>query len=128
MSEPHPSRLSDAQKGTLKHDGFVVLKNAVPRDVTRRAKVLINQDPSRIVHGDNPAINGLYNDSVLRDLMLGTMGPHTAPVNAQVAVTLPNETDAVGRRKVTSKTAPGAHVDGGWAGPCPLTRSELGKV
>ena len=125
MPEPHATRLTAQEQSTLKHDGFVVLRAAVSRDLAARAKALIGDDPSRIVYGDNPAINGLYNDSVLRELMLATMGPHTAPVNAQVAVTMPNETDAVGRRKVTSKAAPGAHVDGGWAGPCPMTRSEL---
>lgn len=125
MPELHPASLSAAEQFALKRDGFVVLKQAVPREVTAHAKALIDQDPTRIVHGNNPAINGLYNDSVLRDLMLTEMGPHTAPVNAQVAVTLPNYSDAVVRRKVTSGAAPGAHVDGGWAGLCPLKRSEI---
>ena len=125
MPELHPTQLSDAEQRTLKRDGFVVLKNAVPRDVTARAKALIEQEPTRIVYGDDPAINGLYNDSTLRDVMLQAMGPHTAPVNAQVAVTLPRYADAVVRRKASADAAPGAHVDGGWAGPCPRTRTEL---
>ena len=126
MPELHATHLSDAEMRCLAEDGFVILRHAVPRDVTARAKALIDQDPSRIVYGDEPSINGLYTDSVLRDTMLDAMGPHTAPVNAQVAVTLPFQSDAVGRRKVTSEAAaPGAHVDGGWAGPCPLKRSEI---
>ena len=40
-------------------------------------------------------------------------------------MTLPNYSDAVVRRKATSGAAPGAHVDGGWAGLCPLKRSEI---
>ena len=78
MPESHPTHLTADEQRTLKDDGFVVLRGAVSRDLTARAKALINDDPSRIVHGDNPAINGLYNDSALRELMLATMGPHTA--------------------------------------------------
>ena len=121
----HSARLSDDEKRDLKRDGFVILRNAVARNVTARAKAVINQDPTKIVHGDNPAINGLYNDSGLRELMLETMGPHTAPINAQVAVTMPHFADAVVRRKANPNYAPGAHVDGGWAGPCPVKRSEI---
>ena len=93
--------------------------------MTNRAKATINEQPTRIVHGDNPAINGLYNDSALRDIMLDAMGPHTAPINAQVAVTMPNYSDAVVRRKTNTAYRPGAHVDGGWAGLCPVRRSEI---
>ena len=62
----------------------MVLKDAVPRAVTNRAKQLINENPSIIVHGDIPAINNLYNESVLQDVMLDVLGPHTVPINAQV--------------------------------------------
>lgn len=124
MPDLHATSLSDAEKRDLKRDGFVILRSAVPRAVTERAKAFINQDPTRIVHGDNPVINDLYNDSVLRDVVLEAMGPHTAPVNAQVAVTMPRFSDAVVRRPVTT-TAPGAHVDGGWAGLCPMSQSEI---
>ena len=125
MSQLHAAKLSDDERGRLVQDGFVVLKAAVGRDVTARAKALINGDPTRIVYGDNPAVNGLYNDSVLGELMRHEMGPHSVPVNAQVAVTLPNQADAVVRGKAVPGAAPGAHVDGGWAGRCPLKRSEI---
>ena len=125
MPELHSARLSEDEKRDLKRDGFVILKQAVPRTVTARAKALINQEPTRIVHGDNPVINGLYSDSVLGDVMLDAMGPHTAPINAQVAVTLPRFADAVVRHKASANSAPGAHVDGGWAGLCPLKRSQI---
>ena len=59
MPELHAGRLSDDEKRDLQRDGFVILKQAVPRTVTACAKALINQDPTRIVHGDNPVINGL---------------------------------------------------------------------
>lgn len=125
MPELHPTRLSNEEKRILKRDGFVVLKKAVPPEVVARAKALINQDPARIVHGDSPAVNGLYNDSALRDVMLEAMGPHTAPINAQVAVTMPHFADAVVRRKANAHFAPKAHVDGGWAGLCPVKRSAI---
>ena len=125
MPALHSGRLSNDQKRTLRRDGFVVLKNAVPRAVTARAKAVINRDPTRIVHGTEPAINGLYADSALRDVLLEAMGPHTMPVNAQVAVTLPHFADAVVRRKASAQYAPRAHVDGGWAGPCPIKRRAI---
>ena len=125
MPNLHATSLSDAEKRELKRDGFVILRNAVPRAVTERAKARINHDPTRIVHGDTPAINDLYNDSVLREVVLEAMGPHTAPVNAQVAVTMPRFSDAVVRRPVTTTSAPAAHVDGGWAGLCPMSQREI---
>lgn len=121
----HASTLSDVEKQDLKRDGFVILQDAIPVNVARKAKELINRDQSKIVHGNNPAINDLYNDSVLREIMLDAMGPHTSPVNAQVAVTQPGYADAVVRRKLTNIYHPKTHVDGGWAGLCPETQSEI---
>lgn len=121
----HTTTLSYAEKNTLKRDGFVILENVVPLDVIAQAKKLINEDPTRIVHGDVASINNLYNESALREIMLDAMGPHTAPINAQVAVTLPQYADAVVRRPASSAYHPQAHVDGGWAGQCPMSRSEI---
>ncbi len=121
----HASSLSNDEKKTLKRDGFVVLEDVVSRDITTRAKELIHADPTRIVHGDVPSINNLYNESMLREIMLEAMGPHTAPINAQVAVTLPHYADAVVRRPASGTYRPQAHVDGGWAGLCPMSRSEI---
>lgn len=117
--------ISVEQKRLLKRDGYVIVEDAIDPDIANRATELINREPTRIVHGDNPAINDLYNKSCLRELMLDLMGEHTAPVNAQVAVTLPNFADAVVRRKVSSTMHPQAHVDGGWAGLCPMKTSEI---
>ena len=121
----HENQLSDSQKRILFNDGFVVLKDVVPRNITDRAKQLIQKNPSLIVYGDNAAINDLYNASPLRTLMLEVMGPHSAPVNAQVAVTQPGFSDAVVRNKISSQHHPKTHVDGGWAGLCPVKRSEI---
>ena len=123
----HADHLSDEEKGQLVRDGFVILRNAVSRDVRERAKRVINENPQMIVHGDNDAINGLYNDSILAALLDEAMGPHTRPINAQVAVTMPHYADAVVRTPidVNNVYAPGAHVDGGWAGLCPVAQSEI---
>ena len=121
----HATTLSIEEKRTLKRDGFVILKDAVSPEIVARAKELIHQDPKRIVHGDVASINNLYNESALREIMLEAMGPHTKPINAQVAVTLPHFADAVVRRPASSVFHPQAHVDGGWAGQCPMSRSEI---
>ena len=118
-------RLTDEQRATLKQDGFVILRDVVSLDITQRAKKLINKEPTLIAYGDNPTINNLYNESGLRDIMLDVMGPHSAPINAQVAVTLPKFSDAVVRRPASTQWHPQAHVDGGWAGLCPISRSEI---
>jgi hypothetical protein len=112
----HADHLSDEEKGQLVRDGFVILRNAVPRDLRERAKRVINENPQMIVHGDNDAINGLHNDSILATVLEEAMGPHTRPNNAQVAVTMPH---------YGAGSAPSTHVDGGWAGPCPVTQSEI---
>ena len=125
MSDLHPTQLSHQEKQTLLHDGFVIVRNAVSPDLTQRAKALIQLDPKQIVHGDRAEINDLYNASVMREIMLEVMGPHTQPINAQVAVTMPNEADAVVRSKVRKQFHPQAHVDGGWAGLCPQNQTEI---
>ena len=78
MTASHANVLSDEQKVQLYHDGYVVLKNAVDRSLTSAAKALISQQPDLIVYGDNPIINGLYNDSILPDVLDEAMGPYTA--------------------------------------------------
>jgi len=121
----HSTTLSVSEKQELLRDGFVILRQAVSEDIVKAAKDEINKDPSKIVHGNVEAINNLYNESILRELMRDVMGPHTSPINAQVAVTQPGYADAVVRRKVTPVQQPATHVDGGWAGMCPLKRSEI---
>ena len=123
----HANCLSPQEKRQLARDGFVILRNAVSRKVTERAKAVINTNPTRIVWGDHPAINGLYTDSILVDVVDEAMGRHTRPVNAQVAVTMPRFQDAVvrGTFDPDNLPTPQGHVDGGWAGLCPLKRSEI---
>ena len=117
--------LTPEQKCLLKRDGYVVLEDTIDPKIAARATELICKEPTRIVHGDNPTINDLYNKSGLRVLMQELMGEHSAPVNAQVAVTLPKFADAVVRRQASKTSHPQAHVDGGWSGLCPQKVSEI---
>ncbi|MDA0789411.1 MAG: phytanoyl-CoA dioxygenase family protein [Proteobacteria bacterium] len=119
--------MNEAEKRELYRDGFVVLRNIVSRDLTQRAKELIRQNPTTIVHGDDARINDLYNQSGLAETLEHAMGPHTRPINAQVAVTMPYSNDAVVRGTFKPGQIPPAqaHVDGGWAGPCPIKYSEI---
>lgn len=119
--------LSVEEKSLLFLNGFVVLRGAVDKELTRRARALIDLDFKKIFHFDHPDINNLYNQSPLVQILTEAMGPHTRPMNAQVAATAPRTTDAVSRTdfRLGSIPAPRAHVDGGWAGLCPLTQSEI---
>jgi hypothetical protein len=121
------NRLSFQEKSALFFDGFVVLRGVVDKDSVRRARTLINQDVKKIFHFDHPDINDLYNRSPISKILNDVMGPHTRPMNAQVAVTSPNTIDAVSRTNfdVNSVPPPKAHVDGGWAGLCPLSQTEI---
>ena len=125
MLKLHNTSLSHQEKLNLLKDGFVILRNAVPREITQRAKQFINVDPKQIVHGDESEVNDLYNASTIREVMLEAMGPHSRPISAQVAVTMPKYADAVVRSKPTRTFHPQAHVDGGWAGACPQTPQEI---
>ena len=128
MTQLHATTLSLEEKRTLLRDGILILKNAIPPKVVKRAKALISENPTKIVWGDNPTINGLYNDSILGELLDDVMGPHTRPINAQVAVVMPGYGDAVSRARLRDGKAPkalGGHVDGGWAGLCPQKVSEI---
>ena len=121
------NRLSSQAKSALFLDGSVVLRRVVDKHSVRRARTLIDQDVKKIFHFDHPDINDLYNRSPISKILNDVMGPHTRPMNAQVAVTSPNTIDAVSRTNfdVSSVPPPKAQVDGGWAGLCPLSQTEI---
>jgi hypothetical protein len=127
MTTVHGNCLSDDEKRQLYRDGFVILHNALSREQTARAKAHISTDPTRIVWGNDAVINGLYNDSILVEVLDEAMGPHTRPINAQVAVVMPHAADAVVRGKVDPNNIQRmqGHVDGGWAGLCPVRPADI---
>ena len=66
-------RFTDEQRRALYHNGFVIIRNAIPSPVLRRAKAIIEEsippgsnqllNPSGLV--THPAVVGLINDSNL---------------------------------------------------------------
>lgn len=47
----HPVELTLEQKRTFYRDGFIILKNIVPKELTHRARRLVNITAGQIVNG-----------------------------------------------------------------------------
>jgi hypothetical protein len=121
--------LSDAEKRGLYRDGFVVIKNAIDERLLDDACELIyaNLANEGFKNNRDPRTVALYSESILADILDEAMGPHTRPITGFVATTMPGSNDAVVKSAFDRKKipAPEAHVDGGWAGRCPMKRSEI---
>ena len=103
--------LTGEQKRSLLRDGFLIIKNAVPRDITARARERIRATlpagerrllaPAALAtHEDTLA---LFNESRLAGILRREMGPFPPVISAQIAVT--PAFDELGG-------APSPHVDG----------------
>lgn len=127
MAASHASELSLAEKQALYRDGFVVVRDAVPRELTFRARRAINlhvgasgtRRPYHELNTDSP-LPALVNESSLGELMRRAMGPYDAPSRAFAAV-LPPQADT---------TLPNygwqPHLDGLWYSPdIPKTAAEV---
>ena len=115
--------LTGEQKRSLLRDGFLIIKNAVPRDITARARERIRAtlpaDERRLLapaalatHEDTLA---LFNESRLAEILRREMGPFPPVISAQIAVT--PAFDELGG-------APSPHVDGSWGGAIPSRAEE----
>ena len=115
---------TEKQKQQLFRDGFVVIKNAVPGEITGKARELIGAQlprderrllvpPELATHGD---VISLFNDTCLARIMRNEMGPFPDVISSQIAVTPPFNT-------VGGKPAP--HVDGSWSGAIPDSADEI---
>jgi hypothetical protein len=119
--------LDHEQKCQFRDDGFVVVKNAVPRDVVRAARELITDSLPKherklLVPGElatHPSVVGLFYDGHISSILRELMGPFPPVISCQVAVT-PGHDHLGG--------APGTHVDGGWSGVIPGTADEIDPV
>eukprot|EP01046_Picozoa_sp_COSAG06_P032329 COSAG06_NODE_3222_length_5656_cov_36.417132_1_plen_299_part_00 len=115
----HPSTLSDSERASLFEDGFIVLKRVVTADAVAQARALIDATPPEKFYTDRDAahqIAQLYTAGALQEILESVMGPHTPPIQSQVAAT------------PTGGGYPGpnpAHVDGGWAGEHPMSVGEI---
>ncbi len=116
--------LSEAQKRDFFHDGFIVVRDAVPAPIHRRARATIAASlpaderrllvPPRLA--GHPDVLALFNESGLKELMENTMGPFPDVISSQVAVTPPHDEMGGG---------PGPHVDGSWGGVIPTAPEEI---
>ena len=127
------SDLSLEQKQTFYRDGFIVLKNIVPRELTRAAKRRINffvgRDGRLFRHYADLAICSefpdLVNKSPLGPLLRNFMGPFDPPVRAMPTALYPVDPP----EKPSPMRAPNfgfvPHLDGQWAGRLPRNQNEV---
>jgi hypothetical protein len=116
--------LTAEQKQQLFDDGFIIIKNAVSKDLTQRARELFR---SHHLDEDDQLVNppeltthssvlGLFNDSSLATILRNEMGPFPEVISSQVAVTPPHN--------ITRGTST-PHVDGSWSGDIPEDAKDI---
>ena len=118
------SLLSKNQVASLVKDGFVIVRNIVPKEVVERAKTTIETGmppterrllaPAELA--THPDVIGVFARTELASIMRQAMGPFPDIVSCQIAVT--PGFDRLGG-------APSPHVDGSWSGPIPTEPAEI---
>ena len=132
------TELSLAQKHAFYRDGFIVLRQVVPPELTHAAKRRINIFAGREGHlfryynelAASVEFPNLVNKSALRDILLRTMGPFDAPQRAMPMVLYPRDPSAdIGGYGVADRDIPNfgfvPHLDGQWAGDLPRNQNEV---
>lgn len=131
------TELTLPQKRTFYEDGFIVLKDAVSRQLTFEARRTINmyagQKGIRRHYADiarSSAITDLVKKSDLGKIMRNTMGPYDPPERGFAAVLYPREpSDGVGSHGLPDAQLPNfgfnPHIDGLWSGAIPQSQSEV---
>jgi hypothetical protein len=117
-------QLSNTQKQQLFHDGYLIIRDAVPFEVSQRAReritaALPEDERKLLVAADlatHPDVLSLFRDSTMAGILRDEMGPFPDVVSCQVAVT--PAFDTLGG-------SPGAHVDGGWSGDIPASADDI---
>ena len=123
---PH-DYLNDEQKQCFFNDGFIVIKNVIPRSITETARKLIEGSLPRdkrvlLVPRDlatHPDILRLFNETCLKTILATELGPFPEVISSQIAVT--PAFDTMGGR-------PSPHVDGSWSGPIPDSANDIEPV
>jgi len=118
------TELTVEQKQQFFRDGFIVIKNAIPEDISQRARDVIEsmvpENARRLLAppelAGHEAVLSLFNDTCLADILRNDMGPYPPVISSQVAVT-PGHDDLGG--------SPGTHVDGSWSGVIPDNEAEI---
>ncbi len=133
-----PTELTLDQKRDFYNDGFIVLRDIVPRELTRSAKrrihVMIGREGSLRRHYKDlsvaPELPALVNETSLGDLLRNTMGEFDPPVKAMPTALHPFDASET----ITSYGVPGTeipnfgfvpHLDGQWAGRVPRNQNEV---
>ena len=119
--------LSDEDKRVFLRDGYVVVRNAVPDEISQRAHDVVRSHlPEHERHllvppalATHDAVLALFNGTCLADILGNEMGPFPDVISSQVAVT-PAYDRLDGRV--------GAHVDGSWSGEIPASADEIDPV
>lgn len=130
------TELTDDQKRSLYRDGFIVLKNAVPKELTRRARRAVNvmggSGARRAYHeiAENEALTDLINTTPFGEIVRNTIGPYDPPDRGFAAVLYPRDpSDNINIYGVPDSEVPNhafhPHVDGLWAGEIPKSQSEV---
>jgi hypothetical protein len=116
--------LTDEQKQALFDDGVVVIRNAIPDELSQRARDLLERSlpgdehkllvpPQLATHED---ILSLFNDTCLARILRKEMGPFPEVISSQVAVLPPHQNEL---------PPPFPHVDGSWSGEIPSRAEEI---
>ncbi len=134
----HPPELNLDEKRNLYRDGFIVLKDVVPGELTWAAKRRINIFAGRDGHlfkyyselASSHEFPDLINLSPLGDILRTTMGPFDAPQRAMPMVLYPRDpSPEIGGYGVADRDIPNfgfaPHLDGQWAGALPRNQNEV---
>jgi len=120
---------TEEQRAAFYRDGFVVIRGAVPKDMTARARAVIQQHVSSLPNGlhstgfsydpgvaEQPDVLGLFEGTRLKRILGAEMGPCPPVASCQVAWNGGGDESA-------QKPVP--HIDGVWSGPLPKTADEI---
>jgi len=116
--------LSNEQKQRFFEDGFIVIKDVIPRPFIQTARRLVEgalPSDKRVLLvprelATHPDILRLFNDTLLKTILETDLGPFPEVISSQVAVT--PAFDAMGG-------TPSPHVDGSWSGPIPESANDI---
>ena len=118
------TNFTDDQKQQFLRDGYVIVKNAVPPEISQKARDLISANLPKDEHvllvppglATHENVLSLFADTCLAEILRNEMGPYPDVISSQIALT--PAFDKLGGR-------PGPHVDGSWSGPIPASADEI---
>ena len=108
------TRFTEEQKQQFLRDGYIVIRNAVPIEISRKAREVIKATLPRDKHvllvpsslATHEEVLSLFNDTCLAEIMRNEMGQFPDVISSQIAVT--PGFDRVGAKPAPMSTAAGA--------------------